>query len=55
MSWLPHISASGIAMSEQEFEAEGREIQFVWGGWVFQIVLAKIDRRFDEERDDHAR
>ena len=31
---------------QPEFEAEGRVLQIIWLGWVFEIGLSKIDRSF---------
>ena len=46
MSWLPRIGTFDHCISEPEFEAEGRVLQIIWLGWVFEIGLSKIDRSF---------
>lgn len=48
MSWLPRIFFFNECIAEDEFEAEGRKLQIVWGLWIFEIGVARIDRLFDE-------
>ncbi len=52
MNWLPRIGSYDHCISESDFEAEGRIWQVIWFGWVFEISVSKIDRRFGEEAPD---
>jgi len=51
MRWLPKFSIGETCMAEREWEAEGPYLQIVWGRFVFEIALCKIDRDFREGSD----
>lgn len=52
MRWLPRFSRFGTCIAERDFEAEGRGMQIVFGQFVFEVSLSRIDRDFREDKAD---
>lgn len=44
---IPRFAIEETAIAAATYEAEGRLLQIRWLGWIFEITLAKIVRRFD--------
>ncbi len=43
---IPRITVHGTAISGEEWEAEGRVLQIVWFGFVFEAGLSRIVERY---------
>lgn len=47
MSWLPRLSVIGTCVCEPEGEYEGKTLQVIWLGWVFEVTIARWKDRTD--------
>ncbi|MGE0773551.1 MAG: hypothetical protein AB7L36_00710 [Sphingomonadaceae bacterium] len=43
---IPRFSIIGTCIAERTWEAEGWTLQLFWLGIVFEITIARVDRRF---------
>ena len=46
IAWLPRIQLIGATICERHAEYEGYTVQILWGRWVIEFTLAKVDRRY---------
>lgn len=45
---IPRLSIFGTCISEFDAEFAGKTVQLRWLGFVFEVTIGRIERRFDD-------